>query len=258
MLQLTWDFLKIKMAVSEKLIRIFSTDSSLKEFKKAVEQIIGGKPSNDALYQLAFRHTSASKSSTVQGFKESNERLEFLGDSVLGMIIAEYLFKKYPFKDEGFLTEIRSRIVNRESLNAVARKIGLDKLIEFDGNRVTHARTSMYGDAMEALIGAIYLDKGFKFTQKFIVNKLISNYFDLDAVILNNANFKSIILSWAQAEGKKVQFEIVKENGKHHSKEFVAEVIIDGETVSQGGGWNKKKAEQDAARKACELLEIES
>ncbi len=245
------------MAVTESIISFFSSDSSLKEFRKAVEQIIGSKPGNDALYQLAFRHTSASKSSLVKGYKESNERLEFLGDSVLGMIIAEYLFKKYPFKDEGFLTEIRSRIVNRESLNQVARKIGLDRLIEFDGNRVTHARTSMYGDAMEALLGAIYLDKGFNFTRKFIVNKLITNYFDLDAVIQNNTNFKSILLSWAQAEGKKVQFDIVKENGKHHSKEFVAEVTLDGEIISQGGGWNKKKAEQDAARKACEVLEIE-
>jgi len=88
---------------------------------------------------------------------------------VLGMIVAEYLFKKYPFKDEGFLTEIRSRIVNRESLNILARKIGLERLIEFDGQRIAHNRTSMYGDAMEALIGAIYLDKGFRFTRKFIL-----------------------------------------------------------------------------------------
>jgi ribonuclease-3 len=244
------------MAVTETILDYFKTDVKVKEFRKAVERIIGEKPKNDSLYQLAFRHTSASKNSIVKGFKESNERLEYLGDSVLGMIVAEYLFKKYPFKDEGFLTEIRSRIVNRESLNQVARKIGLDDLITFDGNRVTHARTSMYGDAIEALIGAIYLDKGFSFTKNFIVKSLLANYFDLDEVIKTNANYKSILLTWSQSLGKNVEFEIIKENGKHHSKEFVAQIKVDEVVVSEGRGWNKKKAEQDAARKACEALEI--
>ncbi|GAB3504029.1 hypothetical protein GCM10027442_05600 [Emticicia fontis] len=237
---------------------IFKSSSKEREFRKAVEQIIGEKPSNPLLYQLAFRHTSASKETNIGGFRESNERLEYLGDSVLGMIVAEYLFKKYPFKDEGFLTEIRSRIVNRESLNQVARKIGLEKLIQFDGQRIAHNRTSMYGDAMEALIGAIYLDKGFRFTRSFILKKLIANYFDLDTVIQTNTNYKSILLSWAQQEGKKIVFEIVQENGKHHHKEFVAQVKVNGEAISTGGGWNKKKAEQEAARRACESLEIKS
>ncbi len=223
-----------------------------------MQQIIGEKPGNALLYQLAFRHTSASKETNIGGFKESNERLEYLGDSVLGMIVAEYLFKKYPFKDEGFLTEIRSRIVNRESLNILARKIGLEKLIEFDGQRVSHNRTSMYGDAMEALIGAIYLDKGFRYTKKFILNKLLAHYFDIDSVIQTNTNYKSILLSWSQQEGKRVFFEIIQENGKHHTKEFVAQVSVDGEIISKGGGWNKKKAEQEAARRACEVLEIKS
>jgi len=244
--------------VSNSFWGFFKSSSKEREFRKAVEQIIGEKPSNPLLYQLAFRHTSASKETNIGGFRESNERLEYLGDSVLGMIVAEYLFKKYPFKDEGFLTEIRSRIVNRESLNQVARKIGLEKLIQFDGQRIAHNRTSMYGDAMEALIGAIYLDKGFRFTRTFILKKLIANYFDLDTVIQTNTNYKSILLSWAQQEGKKIIFEIVQENGKHHHKEFVAQVKVDGEAVSTGGGWNKKKAEQEAARRACESLEIKS
>lgn len=244
------------MAVTETILDYFKTDVKVKEFKKAVERIIGEKPKNASLYHLAFRHTSASKNSSIKGFKESNERLEYLGDSVLGMIIAEYLFKKYPLKDEGFLTEIRSRIVNRESLNQVARKIGLDDLITFDGNRVTHARTSMYGDAMEALIGAVYLDKGFRFTKSFIVKNLLANYYDLDEVIKNNANYKSILLTWSQSLGKNVEFAIIKENGKHHSKEFVAQVSVDNEVISEGRGWNKKKAEQDAARKATEALQI--
>jgi ribonuclease-3 len=141
-----------------------SSNNKFKDFNRAIEIIIGSKPQNPLIYQLAFRHTSASKESNIKGFRESNERLEFLGDAVLGLIVGEYLFKKYPFKDEGFLTEIRSRIVNRESLNNVGRKLGFENLIESDGNKNFH-RTSLLGDAMEALIGAIYLDKGFKFTQ---------------------------------------------------------------------------------------------
>jgi ribonuclease III len=243
------------MGVGMSILRFFKSNSANKDFRKSIEQIIGAKPQNDLLYHLAFRHTSASKQTKIDGFKESNERLEFLGDSVLGMIVAEYLFKKYPFKDEGFLTEIRSRIVNRESLNVVARRIGLDKLIEFDGQR-NMQRTSMFGDAMEALIGAVYLDKGFAFTKKFIISKLLSNHFDLDTVISNNTNYKSTLLGWAQADGRKVEFVIVEEKGKNHSKEFIAQVVVDTEVLSTGSGWNKKKAEQDASRRACEMLNI--
>ena len=243
------------MEFGKSILGFLTKDPKLKEFINSIEQIIGAKPKNKLLYQLAFRHTSASKYNGINSFKESNERLEFLGDSVLGMVVAEFLFKKYPFKDEGFLTEIRSRIVNRESLNVLARRIGLDKLIEFDGHRNFH-RTSMFGDAMEALIGAIYLDKGFAFTKKFIISKLLSNHFDLDEVISNNTNYKSTILSWAQADGRKVEFLIVEEKGKNHSKEFIAQVLIDAQVISSGSGWNKKKAEQDASRRACEILSI--
>jgi len=109
---------------------------------------------------------------------------------------------------------------------------------------------------MEALIGAIYLDKGFAFTKRFIVSKLLSNHFDLDEVISNNTNYKSTILSWAQADGRKVEFLIVEEKGKNHSKEFIAQVLVDAQVISSGSGWNKKKAEQDASRRACEILSI--
>jgi ribonuclease III len=225
------------------------------DFKKSIEQIIGAKPSNINLYKLAFKHTSAAKNTVFNGFKESNERLEFLGDAVLGMVVAEYLFKKFPYKDEGFLTEIRSRIVNRESLNGLARKIGLDKLMEFDSQRNMH-RSSMLGDAIEALLGAIYLDRGFSFTRKFVISKLLTNHFDLESVVSTNTNYKSIILSWAQSDGKKVEFNIIEEKGSNHAKEFVAQVTVDNEVISSGTGWNKKKAEQDASRKACKILEI--
>ncbi len=241
------------------LVNIFlpSTERD-KLLRKSVGSIIGEKPDNLSLYRLAFIHSSAGKNLTENGFKESNERLEYLGDAVLGMVIAEYLFKKFPYKDEGFLTDIRSRIVNRESLNNLAKRLGLNDLIEFETNkRTVMARTSMYGDAMEALIGAIYIDKGFRFARKFIIKKLLSPHFDLENLIQNNTNYKSLLIEWAQKEGKQLNWSLT-EAGVFHNKEFTAIIQINKNTepFSVGNGHSKKKAEQDAARKACEVLEL--
>lgn len=227
-----------------------------KFLKKSVTHLLGSSPNNLNLYRLAFLHASASKDSVAKSYKESNERLEFLGDSVLGMITAAYLFKKFPFKDEGFLTEIRSRMVSRESLNVLGRKLGLDEVIEYENQKKTIlSRSSMYGDALEAFIGAVYLDKGFAFTQNFIISKILTQYFDLEIVVQNNPNFKSLLIEWAQKEGKKVLFTL-EEEGLHHNKEFTAFVLLDGEKISEGKGYSKKKAEQTAAMKACEELGI--
>ena len=227
-----------------------------KFLKKSVTHLLGSSPNNLNLYRLAFLHASASKDSVAKSYKESNERLEFLGDSVLGMITAAYLFKKFPFKDEGFLTEIRSRMVSRESLNVLGRKLGLDEVIEYENQKkIILSRSSMYGDALEAFIGAVYLDKGFAFTQNFIITKILTQYFDLEIVVQNNPNFKSLLIEWAQKEGKKVLFTL-DEEGLHHNKEFTAFVLLDGEKISEGKGYSKKKAEQTAAMKACEELGI--
>ena len=244
-------------SVFEPLTNLFKrSNDKERKLRKAVETLLGSKPSNLNVYRLAFMHTSVSKSNTHNGFRDSNERLEYLGDAVLGMVVAEYLFKKYPYKDEGFLTEIRSRIVNRESLNQVARKIGVDKLVEFDSQRRTVlSRTSMYGDALEAFVGAIYLDKGFDFTRKFILKRLLSNHFDIDSVVQSNSNFKSLIIEWSQREGKEIRFEIT-EQGNMHNKEFTAQLWVNDEPMTSGSGFSKKKAEQSAAEKACEVLEL--
>lgn len=231
-------------------------DEREKHLYESVKHLIGANPSNLELYRLAFLHASASRESVSKTYKESNERLEFLGDSVLGMITASYLFKKFPFKDEGFLTEIRSRMVSRESLNVLGRKLGLEEVIEYENQRKTSlSRSSMYGDALEAFIGAVYLDKGFSFTQKFVTQKILAQYFDLDTVVQNNPNFKSLLIEWAQKEGKKVQFTL-DEEGAHHNKEFTAFVLLENEKIAEGKGYSKKKAEQNAAMKACDALEI--
>ena len=228
-----------------------------RQLRRAIAQIIGRSPTRLGVYQLAVLHTSVAKESSVKGFRESNERLEFLGDAVLGMVIADYLFKKYPFKDEGFLTEIRSRIVNREMLNVISRKIGLDHLIEYDGQRgrIMPGRTSMYGDALEALVGAVYLDKGVEFTRCFILEKLMIHY-DLDTLVNTNGNYKSRLIEWAQRLGKELRFEIILEQGSHQSREFVAQVLVDDVPLTTGSGYSKKKAEQAAAEKAFEKLDL--
>jgi ribonuclease-3 len=227
-----------------------------KNLRRSIAHIIGERPSNIGLYQLALRHTSASKATAIEGFRESNERLEYLGDAVLGMVIAEFLFKKFPYKDEGFLTEIRSRIVNRETLNGIARKIGLDRLIEYDGQRTKSvpSRSSMYGDALEALVGAVYLDKGFRFSRQFILKELLSHY-DLDLVVQNNINFKSRLIEWAQRSGKEIRFDIISEKGSSHFREFIAQVVVDEEPFATGSGYSKKKAEQAAAEKALAQID---
>ena len=165
-----------------------------KEDKKlvtAIKTIAGFTPSNIAIYRLATLHSSKAKD--VSGFRESNERLEYLGDAILGAAVADYLFKKYPFKDEGFLTEIRSRIVNRESLNNLARKIGIAAIVQYD-NRNTQLQKVILGNTLEALVGAVYLDKGYLRCKKFVIDKLIQPYFiqnQLYLSILGNFGTKS-------------------------------------------------------------------
>ncbi|KYG82641.1 ribonuclease III [Roseivirga echinicomitans] len=243
-------------------VRLWLTQfkSLSKEDKKliaSIKTIVGSKPFNLKPYKIATQHTSVAKS-VKEGVKESNERLEFLGDAVLGLVVANYIFKKYPYKDEGFLTEIRSRIVSRDSLNLLARKIGVDHIVQFDSRRKTpNSHKSIYGNTLEALIGAVYIDQGFKRSQKFIINKLLIPHFDIEEIISTTKNYKSKLIEWAQKNGKTTSFDLLETKEKTHFKEFVIQVLIDDEPIAKGHGLSKKKAEQDAAREACISLEIE-
>ncbi len=224
---------------------------------QSVKNIAGITPGNIELYKLVTQHRSIAKPNKI-GLRESNERLEYLGDAILGSVVAEYLFKKYPLKDEGFLTEIRSRIVNRDALNQVAKKIGINDIIEYsDNKRSRQAYKSIYGDTLEALVGAVYLDKGYRATRKFIVRKLLSQQYDLDKIIITNPNYKSKIIEWAHRQSKEVKFVITETKGASHNREFKAELQMEGEPIAFGTGLNKKKAEQNAAQKSCEKLHIE-
>jgi ribonuclease III len=224
-----------------------------KKLGTAIKTIAGFSPSNIELYKLATMHSSRGKE--INGFRESNERLEYLGDAVLGAAVADYLFKKYPFKDEGFLTEIRSRIVNRESLNNLGRRIGISAIVQFD-HKNAQLQQVILGNTLEALVGAVYLDKGYIRCKKFVIDKLIQPNFDLEVVISSNSNHKSKIIEWAQRNGKEIRFEVLNVNKSKNSKEFSAQVFIAEEPFGTGFGFTKKKAEQDAAQKTCELLHI--
>lgn len=223
---------------------------------RAIRNVTGITPDNIYLYTLALTHTSYVKQNTT-GKQETNERLEFLGDSILGAVVAEFLFKKFPYKDEGFLTEIRSRIVNRESLNTIALRIGLNKLVKIDQNNLNTRFKSINGNALEALVGAIYLDKGYKTTKKFILDKLIKTHFDLPTLVNTTTNFKSKLIEWAQGQNKNIRFEIVNHKQSGNVAEFTAEVLVNDTAVATGSGFSKKKAEQSAAEKALTALAIE-
>ena len=235
------------------LLKIPGSKKEEKKLITAIRSITGFTPSNLSLYKLATLHTSRSRESN--GFRESNERLEYLGDAILGAAVADYLFKKYPFKDEGFLTEIRSRIVNRESLNVLARKMGINLIVQFDQKNV-QLQQVVLGNTLEAIVGAVYLDKGYIRCKKFVIDKLIQPHFNLEVVIQTNINYKSKIIEWTQRLSKSVRFEMMEVRKSRNQKEFSIQIFIDDKPYGTGYGFTKKKAEQDAALKTCEQLNL--
>ena len=229
----------------------FSAD---KQLYQSIKNILGFYPGNIFIYKLAFLHKSASQE-TRKGVKLSNERLEYLGDTILSTVVADYLFKKYPYNDEGFLTELRSKIVSRSNLNKLSRKMGLNHLIQRD-NESNNLYRSIEGDTFEALIGAIYLDKGFNFTHRIIIHRIIQVHLDIDELEHKQWNFKSKLIDWTQRERKTVGFNVVGVIGNGYNKQYKVELTVDGETIASGQDYSIKAAEQLAAEKAYSLLSI--
>jgi len=236
-----------------KPIRVFLSDD--KQLFVALKNIFGFYPGNIFLYKLAFRHRSQAIELN-NGSRISNERLEYLGDAILSAIVADHLFKMFPYKDEGFLTEMRSRIVSRAQLNKLSQKLGIDTLItaSTENNNVFR---SMKGDAFEALIGAIYLDKGYNFTRQIVIEKIVKQHFDLQELENNNTNYKSQIIEWSQREKRSVEFVILNEVGHGYNKQYVVDVLVDKISLGKGRDYSIKGAEQDAAMKALLVLENE-
>lgn len=231
---------------------IFSKD---RKFVGSLRNLLGFTPGNLSVYHLAFRHRSTAFEHR-SGVKMSNERLEYLGDAILGAVIAELLFKKFPYKEEGFLTEMRSRIVNREHLNKLSLKLGID---QFMINSIDPAakNKSAYGDAFEALIGAVYIDKGYNTTRKLILDRIVRHHIDLEDMENLDKNFKSKLINWAQRERKIVEFLLVDEVENGGKKLLRVKVMIDGEERARGEDFSKKRAEQIAAEKICLEMKLE-
>ncbi len=231
------------------LIKIFF--SSDKEFIFSIKNIFGFCPVNVSLYKLAFLHRSVAI--VNNGHKLSNERLEYLGDAVLSSIVADYLFKKFPFRNEGFLTEMRSKLVSREQLNKLSRKFGFNKFILSNQDTKTHYR-SMEGDAFEAFIGALYIDRGYNFTKKIVVTRIIDVHFDIDKLINQEVNFKSTLIEWSQKKRKHIEFKVISEVGSGSGKQYIIEIRIDNSPCATGQDFSIKGAEKIAAEKAYNLL----
>ena len=235
-----------------KPIRVFLSED--KQLFVALKNIFGFYPGNIFLYKLAFRHKSQALELN-NGSRVSNERLEYLGDAILSAVVADHLFKMFPYKDEGFLTEMRSRIVSRAQLNKLSQKLGIDTLINAN-NEKNNVYRSMKGDAFEALIGAMYLDKGYNFTRQIVIEKIIRQHFDLHELENNNTNYKSQIIEWSQREKRPVEFVILNEVGHGYNKQYVVDILVDKVSMGKGRDYSIKGAEQDAAMKA--LLQIEA
>lgn len=225
-----------------------------RQLKSSLKNILGFSPRNLALYHQAFRHNSVAKE-IKDGIKDSNERLEFLGDAILNAVVADFLFQRFPYKDEGFLTKMRSKIVSREHLNQLAVKLGLDKLVEQSQDPGLKF-SSMYGDAFEALIGAIYLDKKFYAAEQFIVKNILKFHIDLEKLETTDTDFKSKLIEWAQREKKEIHFRLMEESGDGRGKQYKIAAMISGEIFGEALHFSKKKAEQRAAENACTQLGI--
>ena len=222
-----------------------------RQLEKKLQNVLGIKPGNYSLYYTALSHRSVKENSD-----ENNERLEYLGDAVLSTIIADYLFKRYPYKGEGFLTEMRSKMVNRQQLNEIALKMGVKKLTLYNKFDNFLKGSQIFGNTLEALVGAVYLDKGYKKTQRWIVKQIILPYVFVDDLEQIDINLKNRLIGWASKNGKKLEFETIQEKLEGNRRIFTIAVVLEGKILSQGKGYNKKDASQIAAQSAIEKLGI--
>lgn len=237
-----------------------------KAFYRAVKSLFGIQANNIELYKLALIHRSASLL-LEDGTPINNERLEFLGDAVMEAIVSDYLFIEYPEKDEGFLTQLRSKLVSRATLNDLAVRIGLDQHIIAQGGATINQK-HLFGDALEAMIGAIYLDKGYEYTNRLLIDRIIRQYIDLKQITRTETDFKSRLIEWSQKLKRGLEF-ITVPSVRHssHSPHFQCVVLLDGQPSGEGEGDSKKTAEQAASRAtlhqlagegSCDFYELEN
>ncbi|MBO9618239.1 MAG: ribonuclease III [Niabella sp.] len=219
--------------------------------KKQLRNILGFTPDNMSLYKTALTHRSLK-----ENVDENNERLEYLGDAVLSALIADYLYKRYPYQGEGFLTEMRSKMVNRQQLNEVALKMNLKKIANFNKLDHTLRGSHIFGNTLEALVGAIYLDIGYKKTCKWVYDYIISPHMFMEELELREINHKNKLYGWANKLGKTLEFATIEEKLENGRRLFTIGAVVDGEIIARGKAFNKKDASQIAASLAVSSLGI--
>ncbi|MCF6214466.1 MAG: ribonuclease III [Flavobacteriaceae bacterium] len=222
-------------------------------FYKGLTEILGFKPKSLPLYRKAFTHSSV-KQINKEGKPLNYERLEFLGDAIIGTVIAEYLFIKAPLEDEGYLTQMRSKIVSRKHLNNVGKNLNL---IQFVKSTVKESRfgENIHGNVFEALTGAIFIDKGFIVCSNFLHQKLIGPYIDLNALEQQISSYKSLLIEWCQKEKKEFKFDIYEDSGNDDIRHYSVKLFIDGKQVAKGRDTSKKKAEEKTAQRGYYALQ---
>jgi len=232
------------------LTKLFKKHSS-STFKKELKNILGFPPNNISLYKTALTHRSVR-----EGADENNERLEYLGDAVLSALIADYLFKRYPYREEGFLTEMRSKMVNRQQLNEIAIRMGLKKVTLYNKLDSSLKVSQIFGNTLEALVGAVYLDADYKKTAKWVLEYIIQPLMFMDDLENLEINHKNKLYGWANKKGKVLEFETLNEKLENGRRLFTVAAVIDGKAIAEGKAFNKKDASQIAAQAAVEKLGI--
>ena len=231
--------------------RLFSikryTNSSDKKLAQSIKNLFGFTPKNLDLYRQALRHSSAAKN------QKSNERLEFLGDSILNSLVAEYLFKLMPNAEEGILTQARSRIVSRQQLNKLALKMGLENLLITDIKGGLPA--SVFGNALEALVGAVFLDIGYSKTQKVILQKIIKQHLQVETLIYEDTDYKSQLINYCQKQKISANFKVLSEDKDGAKKIYHIGIEINDAIVAEASHTSKRAAEQLAAQHALEKIQ---
>ena len=224
-----------------------------REFGSRLKKILGFSPGNLRLYEIAFIHRSATFT-LPNGKKVNNERLEYLGDAVLDAILSDYLFEKFPDANEGFLTKIRSRIVNRDVLNQLAVSMGINNIL-ISRISSSHITNNLYGDAFEAFIGSVFLDKGFKKTKKVFIKNVLNKYLDLNLIVKTDTDYKSLVFEWVQKHKSNLIFTYNEEYDFNLKKSIFSTILfIDKQEFGEGHGSSKKEAEQEAASEAWKRL----
>jgi ribonuclease III len=220
-----------------------------REFIRQLHNVLGFVPGNIELYKTALSHRSIR-----EGSDENNERLEFLGDAVLSSLVGHYLFMRYPYKDEGFLTEMRSKMVNRNKLNDIALKMGLKKITFYNKFDSSLKISQIFGNTLEAVVGAVYLDKGYEATQQWVTMHIINPHLYMDDLENLEINQKNKLYGWANKNGKNLEFETLDERIENGRRLFTIGAMIDGELIAEAKAYNKKDASQVAAQIAVEKL----